>query len=260
MRRVLLVARREWLEHRRQPAMILSMAAVLAMISGLVLFVALLMALIQSQPASLALFEQNLVTAGFDLADPIPTVVEGVLSSFNFLLFTQFLGMTAVLAGHAVVHERQCGTLPFLMVAPVRRWELVLGKVLGAVGTPWLLYLLLGGGTAGLLALLDVTDPFAFRLPPSPGWLVAFLFGGPAWSLALASAGAALSVRAADVRTAQQGVWLVVFLASIMVGTVLGGALQEDAPFQVVVAIGGLLFTAAGVGAASLLLRRDIHL
>lgn len=260
MKRVLLVARREWLEHRRQPAMILSMAAVLAMISGLVLFVALLMALIDSQPHSKALFEQNLATAGFDLQDPIPTVMEGVLSSFNFLLFTQFLGMTAVLAGHAVVHERQCGTLPFLMVAPVRRWELVLGKVLGAVGTPWLLYLVLGGGTATILALLDLTAPFAWRLPPASGWLVAFLLGGPAWSLALASAGAALSVRAADVRTAQQGVWLVVFLASIMVGTVLGGALQEDTVFQLVVAAGGLLFTALGVGAATLLLRRDIHL
>lgn len=260
MRRVWLVARREWLEHRRQPAMVLAMATVLTMIAALVLFIILMMVLIESQPSSELLFEQNLVTAGFDLDQPVETVVEGVLSSFNFLLFTQFLGMTAVLAGHALVHERQCGTLPFLMVAPVRRWELVLGKVVGAVLTPWLLYLFIGGGTALLMALLDITDPFAWRLPPSAGWMVAFLVGGPAWALALAAAGAALSARSGDVRTAQQGVWLVVFLASVFVGAALGGALQEDLLFQVFMALSGLLMAAAGVGVGAVMLSRDIHL
>jgi len=260
MRRVLLVARREWLEHRRQPAMIAAMGAVLAVIAGLVLFVALLMALIESQPASRVLFEQNLATTGMAIDDPIHTVIDGVLSSFNFLLFTQLLGMTAVLAGHAILHERQCGTLPFLMVSPLGRGELLLGKVLGAVFTPWLLYLGLGGCTAAALSALDVCQPFAWRLPPSPGWLIAFGLGGPAWAMALAAGGAALSVRAADVRTAQQGVWFLVFLASIFGGWMLGGPLQEDASFQAVVALLGLLLTAAGIGVGTWLLRRDLHL
>ncbi len=254
------IANQQLLELRRQPAMIAAMAAVVSSIAGLVLFVALTLTLVNSQPASRELFQANLATAGFGLEDPIPFVIETLLSSFNFLLFTQLLGMTAVLAGQSIVHERQSGTLAFLMLAPVRRGDVLLGKALGAAILPIILYGLIGGSSSLVLASLELTEAYAWRLPPSPGWLIAFWLGGPAWCLALAAAGTLLSIRSRDVRTAQQGVWLLVFLASTTVGAGLGGGLQEDAGFQLVLAGAGVICTLGLLALGTLLLRRDIHL
>ncbi len=260
MNRVLHIARREWREHHRQPRMILAMAAVLAMISLTVMFGVGIMALISIDPAQVDLLKSNLAFAGYELQDPVDWAVQRILASFDFLLFTQFLGMTSVLAGHAFIHERQHSTLPFVLLAPVRRGELVLGKLLGIVGTPFLVMLLVGGSAALLLSRMDITAAYAWRLPPSPGWMVAFFLGGPAWAVALAGMGAAVSLRSRDVRTAQQGVWLVVFFATLVVGMALGGALQEDVGFQLVVALLGLLAAAGTVLLGTMLLARDIHL
>lgn len=260
MNRLLLIVRHEVLEHRRQRMMLLAMGTVLVLVALTVLLGVGIMALLATDPEQVQLLEDNLAFAGFELQDPIAWSVELMLRGFDFLVFAQLLGMTAVLAGHSFVHERQCNTLPFLMLAPVRRSELVLGKLLGAVATPWLLTLCIGGSTALLLACFDVTQPFAWRLPPSGGWLVAFLLGGPLWALAVAGCGALVSMRSTDVRTAQQGVWVVVFFATISVGVGLGGALQEDLGFQLVLAAAAVPAILLVVGLGSLLLGRDIHL
>ena len=81
--------------------------------------------------------------------------------------------IAAVLAGHSVLHDRQSGTLTFLLLAPVRRTELLLGKVLGAIGPSFAMYLVISGGATVLASTFAITEPYAVRLPPSPPFLVA---------------------------------------------------------------------------------------
>ena len=259
MGRAWLVARHEWLEHRRQPGMLLAMAAVQLSICGTVLFGMGIMSLIHGTPAQEALLKENLAFAGMPLEDPVGWSVDLMLSTFNFLTLSQLLGMTAVMAGQAIVHERQCGTLPFLMVAPIGRFELMLGKVLGALGSPFLLTLCIGGSTALLLSATELSALQPWRLPPSPGWMVAFFLGAPSWAATLAGMGAAISARARDVRGAQQGVWLLVFFATLIVGFLLGGGLQEDATFQLVMAGLGALGALSSVALAAVSLRHDLE-
>lgn len=260
MRRIWLVARREWLEHRRQPMMLLAMGAVQAMICLTVFLGIAIMALNDANPQQKELLKANLAFVGYPVKDPVRWAIDLILTAFNFLIFTQQLGMTAVLSGHSLLHERQCGTLPFLMVAPIRKGELLLGKVLASAGTPFLLTLLIAGPTALACSAFSVTDFLAWRLPPASGWSVAFLLGGPLWSMALAGLGAAVSTRSKDVRTAQQGVWLVVFFASLLVSGALGGGLQEDVVFQLAWALMGLGASGITIAGGTLLLRRDITL
>ncbi|MCB9778440.1 MAG: ABC transporter permease [Alphaproteobacteria bacterium] len=257
MRRVWLVVRRELLEHRRQPGMLVAMGLVQAAIVALVTALVGMLALIARDPKVLADFEANLAAAGIAMVDPVPTVVENALAAFDFLLVSQLLGMTAVLAAQALVHERQCGTLPFLLLAPLRRTELVLGKAIASALTPWLIVVGLGLPAALWMSTWSVVAPFHWRLPPHPGWLVSFLLGGPLWAMALASVAAALSARVRDVRTAQQGAWMVVFVASIVIAGAIGGALVEDTAFQLFMAAVGLVATLLGVGACALVLGRD---
>src|SRR5204863_433941 len=75
-------------------------------------------------------------------------IVASALQLYAFLTFTQFLGIAAVCCGHAMLHDRQCGTLSFLLLAPVGRFELLTGKVLGAIGWALGLYLVENGAAA----------------------------------------------------------------------------------------------------------------
>ncbi len=256
--RVGAIVRRELLEHRRQPGMLASMAGVLVAIVGLALGALGLLQVVQTRPGGAELLQSNLAFLGIALRDPLAAAASFAGRALTVLCVTQALGMTAVLAGHAVLHDRQVGALPFLALAPLRRWELVLGKVVGAALTPWLMLLAIGGA-AGLVArALPVSAGAAATLPPSPGWLATMLLTTPAWCLWVSSVGAALSTRARDVRGSQQAVWAVVFLVVLGLGWAVGGA--AEAPLVVHGVLTGIavVLTAATVAIGAVLLERDL--
>jgi len=74
-----------------------------------------------------------LVVFGFGLARPMGMLAPGL--DFTRFLFPGILGMTvlmtALMSGMSVVWEREMGFLKEVLVAPLSRWALVIGKTLG---------------------------------------------------------------------------------------------------------------------------------
>lgn len=258
-RRILLIARREWLEQLRQPAMLTVITALFVAIALLVLAALVLLDQVARDPARTVELARWLPVDGGEPREVLQGLVRGTVSLANWLIFTQFLGIVAVLAGHAVLHDHQSHTLPFLLLAPVRREELLLGKVLGALGLPFMLYVFVSGGASMAAAALPVTGALDDRLPPDPAWMIAFFVGGPLWGMVVASLCAIVSTMARDVRTAQQVVWFVMFFATFLCGYLLAVLLPEGPIVQLAVAGAALVATWAAITAGSQLISRDLR-
>jgi ABC-type Na+ efflux pump permease subunit len=258
IRRILVIARREWLEQARQPAMLAVVAFLFLAIGGLVFAALALIDLVLRDPNALEDVATWFPFLGADPEGALESAAAGVIAVGNWLIFTQFLGIAAVLAGHAVLHDRQTGTLPFLLLAPVSRAELLAGKILGALGAPLAAYVFVTGATSALAALLPVASVAPDRLPPSPAWLIAFFFGGPAWALFVGAVCAVVSTLAHDVRTAQQVVWFVMFFATFGCGYLLAGLLPLGAGAMLLVAASGLSAAVGAVAIGTQVISRDL--
>ena len=256
MSRTLAVALQEWKEHTRQPWMIGTMSSLLGLIILVVLGSMLMLNQFASDPMGAAMMKSYLKLVGFEM--DVYALAAALVEVFNFLCFTQLLSMTAVLAGHSVIHDRQCHTLPFLLLAPLRRGELLAGKVLGAVMMPFVLYVVLAGTASVIMSMLPVTAPMEDRLPFSGGWVVAFFIGAPIWALFVATICALMSSMARDVRTSQQAAWFFVFFASFVCGFPLASLMSVGALFQLIIAgMGGAAFMASVV-LGSAIMSRDL--
>ena len=252
MKRVLLVARREMLEQRRQPVMLLTVATLYAAVSGLCVAGLFLLEIVIADPEMAATMS---VAIG---SEQLPSLQDAVLGLLVFLGVSQYLGVASVLAGHGLLHERQCGTLTFLLLAPIQRIELLTGKLLGAVAWPTLLYLCIVGTASVSVHSTSAALRAPWMCVTSAAGAAGTLLAAPAWCLATAACGTLVSALARDVRTAQQGVWFVVFFATLAIGPLLTGTLQQGASTQLVSALAGLLATAALLYSGSLLLSRDV--
>ena len=257
MNRIMHIAKREWLEQLRQPVMLGVITALYLLLTVVVLTPLGVLQLISSSDQYMA---SLVITLGVGITPQafIATTTNGILVAFNFLLFTQFLGIAAVMAGHAVLHDRQTGTLTFLLLSPVRRIELFAGKVLGSMGPTFVLYLVVSGGTAMCLLLFPIARPFSDYLPTNPAWWVAFLLGGPAWGVFIATLCTIVSSFATDVRTSQQSVWFVMFFGQFMCGMLLTYGLPSGVLAQLAVAFVGMMAAAAAQFIGSLTFRRDL--
>ena len=255
--RILHIARREWLEQRRQPATLGVVATLFVIVAALALTAVALLDHIGGSAERLVTLEVVLGES-VDGAVALEAMAQTAVAVYNFLLFTQFLGIAAVFAGHAVLHDRQCGTLTFLLLAPVRRAELLLGKVLGAIGPSFLLYLLISGGASVLAASFPVTHAHAAYLPTSPAWWVAFLAGGPLWAVFIGTVCTVVSSVARDVRAAQQAVWFVVFFATFVCGFLLTYSLPHGVLTQCAVALLAGVGSAIALATGSSIISRDL--
>lgn len=256
MKRVFLIARREWTENLRQRWLVGTLALQLGVIAlGASRLLAAIDRLSGISDADAKLrYWSDLLGFPMSLSGVTAFAVEGL----NYLVLTQLLGMTAVIAGHAALHDRQCGTLPFLLLAPIRRTELLVGKVLGALSLPLAVYLTVGGGTIAWASTLPVTASVGEVLPPSGGWMVAFFLGAPAWATCISALCVTISSLAADVRTAQQAAWVLVFFASFVVGPLLVNLMAAGAFVQLVVAGVGAGCAVAAIGVATLVVSREL--
>lgn len=251
--RVVHLARREMLEQRRQPAMLAVIGTLYALVALGVLIVVGALQYVSAHAAG-----RELLAEVGGIGAPPGEIVAGALQLYAFLTFTQFLGIAAVCCGHAMLHERQLGTLSFLLLAPVGRFELLAGKVFGAIGWALVLQAAVNGATSVLLCAFPIARGGAAYLPLSASWWVAFVLGGPAWAVLVGATCALVSSASRDVRTAQQGTWFVVFFASLLAGLLLTWALPAGVLAQLAVA--GLAATGAGgvLFAGSQLISRDL--
>jgi len=254
--RVLHVARREWLENLRQPAMVATMGGLLVTVCALALWQIHTLDGMAEDVVTSRAFAFWTRVAGITLDDPVRDLAALCVYVLDYLTFSQLLGMTAVIAGHVGIHDRLCGTSPFLLLAPIRRGELVAGKILGALALPFVLYAAIGGTACAWAATYPVTAGVAAHLPPAEGWWFAFLVSGPVWTVFVGTLCVVISMRARDVRTAQQASWFLVFFATLALSPLVVNAMAWSLYAQIVLTAVGAGLTLVTMAVAALLMGR----
>lgn len=248
------IARTEVLEHWRQPWML----GVLVL--GYVLWVvpfgvgAVMLDEASRQPEALAQLQQQLRAAGmaFDAALWMAT------SSFLAVAFTNLPLYVAIMSGYSILHDRDHATLPFLMLAPLSRRQLVLGKLLGALAIPLLLHVVFTGGGVLLLGQIKVLHRYSHAFGGSAAWWVAFAVGAPASALAVGALGTVVSALSSDVRTSMQYTSFFIGLLSLGIGFALVDGLSRGLGLQLAFAGGCLVAAALILLLGARLISRDI--
>lgn len=131
-----------------------------------------------------------------------PGTLKAVVDSAGFTFFLVPLILPTVIAGYAVVGEREQGTLEPVLTTPLRGNELVLGKGLAAilptVGIAYALYAIFV--VAVRAAAIDAVVSLVWQ----PAKVLAVLLFTPLLAAFSIWVGLAISVRSSDIRVAQQ--------------------------------------------------------
>jgi ABC-type transport system involved in multi-copper enzyme maturation permease subunit len=254
MRSILRIARTEVLEHTRQPWMLFILAANYAL--WLLIFGTLFLVLdgASSQPEVAQLIRQRLQAFGvaYDAFLKLAT------SSLGTLLFTNLPLFVAIMSGTSVLHDRECGTMPFLMLAPISRRQLLVGKLAGAMVVPFLFHLLLVGPSSLLLGRLSVLAPQADTLGASVAWWVAFLVGAPASAAFVGALGTVISALSRDMRTSMQYTSFFISILSLGIGYVLVDGISAGPWLQLLFAGVCLVAAALTLVIGARLISRDV--
>jgi ABC-type transport system involved in multi-copper enzyme maturation permease subunit len=254
MKRLLRIARTEVLEHRRQPWMIfilgLNYAIWLAVFGALFLF----LDAASSRPETLLPLKVQLAESGMDL----DAFLAFTTSTFGSLMFTNLPLYVAIFSGTSVIHDRESGTMPFLMLAPVTRRKLLVGKLAGAMAIPLVFHLVFVGAGSLLLGHLGVLTPFAAKFGSSPAWWIAFLAGAPASAAFVGALGTVISALSRDVRTSMQYTSFFIGLLSLGIGFVLVDGVSKGAGFQFFYACACAVATAVTLLLGARLISRDV--
>lgn len=251
MKRLLRIAQTEVLEQRRQPWMIFILAANYAFWS--VAFGALFLLIDQfaGRPEDLVLFKQRLSEFGVQY----DTVLQLTTSTFGSLTLTNLPLFVAIMSGTSVLHDRECGTMPFLMLAPVTRLQLLVGKLAGAMVIPFGCHVVFVGVSSLALGQLASLAPYANKFGAAPAWWVAFLLGAPA---SVGALGTVISALSRDVRTSMQYTSFFIGLLSLGFGAVLVDGLTKGLALQVGFAIACFIAAAITLAIGARLISRDV--
>jgi ABC-type Na+ efflux pump permease subunit len=130
------------------------------------------------------------------------SVVRSAVGGATLTLMLVPLVLPTVMAGYAVIGEREQGTLESVLTTPVLAKELLLGKALAAV-VPSVAISYALALTFALLARA-VATPVVVHLVWQPSQLAAILLFAPLTSTFSIWVGLAVSVRVNDIRVAQQ--------------------------------------------------------
>ena len=145
--------------------------------------------------------------------------VIGTTFSNIFLLLSMIVPST--IAAYSIIGEKNSHTLEPLLATPVRRWQLLAGKMLAAL-LPAVLVTWVSGGLF-IAELAIVTDANVVSHVVTGGWLILFIAGTPLLGLIAVAVMTAISSRVNDTRTAQQlSIWAVVPIAGIILGELSG--------------------------------------
>lgn len=145
--------------------------------------------------------------------------VVGTEFSNIYILLSMIVPST--IAAYSIIGEKTNRTLEPLLATPVRRWQLLAGKILSAL-LPAVLVTWVSGGLF-IAELAIVTDANVVSHVVTAGWLILFLAGTPLLGLIAVAVMTAISSRVNDTRTAQQlSIWAVVPILGIILGELSG--------------------------------------
>jgi ABC-2 type transport system permease protein len=147
---------------------------------------------------------------------------QGVIgTAFSNIFILLSMIVPSIIAAYSIIGEKSNRTLEPLLATPVRRWQLLAGKILAAL-LPAVLVTWVSGGLF-IAELAIVTDANVVSHVVTGGWLILFLAGTPLLGLIAVSVMTAISSRVNDTRTAQQlSIWAVVPIIGIILGELSG--------------------------------------
>ena len=236
MKSALLIVRKELLELRRSPVLLLSMTSLPATV--VVVPVALLVWLVRAAPTQALYWLQDLY--GVQAKSPVAALVAVLAKNWlpMFLVLPIFLPI--LLAAQSIGGERERRTLEPLLATPVSTLEIIVGKsvaaLVPAIAITWAAAALFCAGVdAAAWSHLH-----AFPLPDGP-WLFATLVLCPLLSLFGNALAVVVSARIVDPRAAQNvAATTVVPLLGLLV-VQLAGRISLGPGFYLAFALGALV-------------------
>ena len=252
MRAAIFIVRKELLELRRSPVLLLSMTSL--PLTVVVVPVALLAWLAHAAPPQAMYWLQDLY--GVKSASPMAGLVEVLAKNWlpMFLVLPIFLPI--LLAAQSIGGERERRTLEPLLATPVTTLEIIIGKsvaaLLPAVAITWLAAALF------CLGVDAVAWPHLHALPlPDFAWLFASLVLSPLLSLFGNAMAVVVSARVVDPRAAQNiAATTVVPLLGLLV-VQLAGRISLGQWFYLSFAVGALVADIALIALAVRLFDRE---
>ena len=214
----------------------------------------LILGSVTSHPALMETFEAQLKGFGVDL----DAFLKVATSSFGSLMFTNLPLYVAIMSGTSVLHDRECGTMPFLMLAPLTRRKLLMGKLVGAMVIPLVLHIIFVGASSLLFGSIDALAPYAFKFGGTPAWWVAFLAGAPASAAFVGSLGTVISALSRDIRTSMQFTSFFIGLLSLGIGYVLVDGVAKGVFMQLAYAIACLAASGLTLLFGAWLISKDV--
>ncbi|MFO0683298.1 MAG: ATP-binding cassette domain-containing protein [Sandaracinus sp.] len=247
------IALTEIVEQRRQPSMLFILAAnylIWLAVFGVVLW---MFDRAAADPEAMALVTAQLEGSG---VEPDALLRLGV-STFGSLVFTNLPLYVAILSGYSVLHDRDTSALPFLMLAPVGRREMLLGKLAGALALPLVLHVVFVGAGCLVLGRLPVLAPFPL-FGGGAAWWVAFLAGAPASAALVGAIGTVISALSSDVRTSMQYTSFFIGLLSLVFGWALVDELEGGVTLELGFAAGCAVLAGVALEIGARIVSRDL--
>ena len=247
------IAATEILEQRRQPSMLFILA--LNYVIWLVVFggVCWLFDRAAADPDAMALIAAQIEGSCIEPE----TMLGYAASTFGSLVFTNLPFCVAILSGSSVLHDRDTGALPFVMLAPVGRREMLFGKLAGALALPLVLHVIFVGAGCVLFGSLPVLAPFPL-FGGGAAWWVAFLAGAPASAALVGAIGTVISALSSDVRTSMQYTSFFIGLLSLVIGWALVDELEGGVALELGFAAGCAVLAGVALEVGARIVSRDL--
>ncbi|HEY7420240.1 MAG TPA: ABC transporter permease subunit [Ktedonobacteraceae bacterium] len=145
--------------------------------------------------------------------------VVGTIFSNLYILLPMIV--PSIVAAYSIIGEKSNHTLEPVLATPVRRWQLLMGKILSAllpaVIVTWI------SGSLFIMELAIFTDANVVSHVVTAGWLILFIACTPLLGLIAIAIMTAISSRVNDTRTAQQlSIWGVVPILGLALGELSG--------------------------------------
>ena len=242
-----LVALRELKDHWRNPGVILGALGFYVLIE--VLFVSLFgfVGILAEQPEMmLALGIAGKEELGFQ-----------ILTGYNSYVVLEPMTLATILGVYGLINDRENSTFAFLLLSPISRWQLILGKTLGCSAIPIGLHVVIGTLQAFSISRFEVTQSHPELLPFSVTWFVGFILSTGLWTLVAAALSVLIGGLIRDVRSAHSVGSVITFVLLVPAGGAVAYLLGDLLP-QLGLMVLAVFCLAILVGLGQLVISRDV--
>lgn len=251
------IFRREWLELKRQPGLLLGISLMPMLLTLLPVSITYLVRHLPETFQQPLPFEKiNPALFGMTLVERQQTFIG---QTFGVMLWLIPLIVPSIIASYSIIGEKLARTLEPVLATPVTTGELLFGKCLAA-GIPAVVVTWICGAIFVTGLSLVTVSRRVFIAVVSPGWLIVLIVCVPLIVMIAVTAMVAISSRVNDPRTAQQlSAVAVIPLLTIFFGQLAGLLILSPLVALVAAVILGLL-ALASISLAIRVFQREVIL